>query len=297
MIIKNIDDKSNDLKILNDYLKNDKIPKEYKSKIELEIKKIQSGLKGEKESAYEINFTLSAKKNIVIIHDLRLEIDNQVAQIDHVIINRLFEFYICESKNLSGGVSINDNLEFTGFYNNKPYSLPSPIEQNNKHIIILKKIFGEIIELPKRLGMNIQPKYFNTVLISKNSRITHPNIKLPEKTKILKNDQFINYFLDIEKEGSSTLDIFKAVSYETIENLGKRLIELHSPIDFNWSSKFGIEKYIDNEKDIITSQNNNKKKYECIICNKELDKSVVFWCRKNKEKYENKLLCREHQPK
>ena len=35
--------------------------------------------------------------------------------------------------------------------------------------------------------------------------------------------------------------------------------------------------------------------YYCDICNKELDNSVVFWCRKNKEKFKGKLLCREHQ--
>ncbi|NTV47823.1 MAG: NERD domain-containing protein, partial [Chlorobiales bacterium] len=38
-------------------------------------------------------------KNWAVIHDLRLEHENQVAQIDHLMINRSFDFYVLESKN------------------------------------------------------------------------------------------------------------------------------------------------------------------------------------------------------
>lgn len=35
--------------------------------------------------------------------------------------------------------------------------------------------------------------------------------------------------------------------------------------------------------------------FQCEICSKELDSSLVFWCRKNKERFRGKLLCKEHQ--
>ena len=57
-----------------------------RKKIEQEIRNIQSGSKGEAEAAYEIEFYYGASKNWMVLHDLRLECDGRVAQIDHLLI-------------------------------------------------------------------------------------------------------------------------------------------------------------------------------------------------------------------
>jgi hypothetical protein len=48
----------------------------------------RAGLKGEKEAAYHIDFHLKDTKNWAVIHDLRLEFNGRVAQIDHLLLNR-----------------------------------------------------------------------------------------------------------------------------------------------------------------------------------------------------------------
>lgn len=47
------------------------------------------------------------------MHDLRFAFDGEVAQIDHLIINRAFGIYLIETKNYAGNLVINDHGEFT----------------------------------------------------------------------------------------------------------------------------------------------------------------------------------------
>jgi hypothetical protein len=64
------------------------------------------------------------------LHDLRLVVDGDVAQIDHLIINRGIGMYLIETKNYKGNLIINDHGEFTFEYDNGDrYGIPSPLEQ------------------------------------------------------------------------------------------------------------------------------------------------------------------------
>ena len=105
-----------------------------------------------------MNFHYEASKNWALIHDLRIQCDGRVAQIDHLAINRLMEIWVCESKHFSEGIAINEFGECSAFYAGKPYGVPSPFEQNRKHILVLESVFKTgLLKLPTRLGFNINP--------------------------------------------------------------------------------------------------------------------------------------------
>ena len=317
MLLKTLEDHTEDLAILNSFLDNPKIPKDIKSKIMFGIKKIQAGLKAQKEAAYNIEFALKDTGGDFIIHDLRLEINGKVAQIDHLILNRFLQVYVCETKNFSEGVSYNEQLEFTSFYNNKPYAIPSPIEQNNKHINILKlTVEKNGIQLPKRLGFTMPLKFISLILVSNTARITRANTKID--CEIIKNEAFGSVYCT-EKQ-TQVSELFKIVSCETVEDIAKKLVKLHKPIKFNWIDKFGVREYLNNSPiehapAVMTKQKidiveplknetiptveseikNAPKSQVCAICQTPIDNSVAFWCRKNKVKFNNQLLCRENQ--
>lgn len=156
MLIKSADDKTKDLNTLKALATRPDASADTRKRIEAEVRNIASGIKGESEAAYEIDFYYRDSKNWMILHDLRLECGGKVAQIDHLLVNRFMEVYVCESKRFGEGLSINDHGEFTAFYAGKPYGVPSPIEQNRRHIAVLEEVFksGQV-QLPKRLGFNI----------------------------------------------------------------------------------------------------------------------------------------------
>ncbi len=59
-----------------------------------ELRIRRAGQRGEKESAYLIDFDFGKSPNWAVLHDLQLEHGGRTAQIDHVLINRLLQVYV-----------------------------------------------------------------------------------------------------------------------------------------------------------------------------------------------------------
>ncbi len=194
MIIKEADSRQEDIDTLEILLNHPQAGLDTKKLITQEIKNIRSGVKGEKEAAYEMRVRFKDNRNWFVIHDLRIEVNGLIAQIDHLIINRFMEVYVCESKRFFEGIAINEQMEFSAFYGGKPYGIPSPIEQNKKHVSVLQNLFESgLVKLPKRLGLLIKPKYIKYVLVSKHAIISRPRKKAKDLDSIVKTDQFISH--------------------------------------------------------------------------------------------------------
>ena len=149
---------------------------------------------------------------------------------------------MCESKHFSEGVAINNHGEFTAFFNHKPYGVPSPIEQNERHILILKRILDAgMVELPKRLGFTIKPDLKSLVLVSKGARISRPEVKIDGIECVIKNDQFFKH-VDKAVDENGILATAKIIGSDTLENVATQIARLHKPIRFDWPTKFGLSK-------------------------------------------------------
>jgi hypothetical protein len=156
MIIKTMDSKQQELKELSALLAEDLSPNR-RFLIERELKAMLTGVQGEEDSGYYIDFYFGNAENWAVIHDLRLEHQDQVAQIDHLLINRIFNFYVLESKNYSYGIKITSEGEFQAYYGKRHLGIPSPVEQNKRHIRLLELFLKAHDILPKRLGFTINP--------------------------------------------------------------------------------------------------------------------------------------------
>jgi hypothetical protein len=72
MIIKKMDSKQEEIAELTTLLEGKLIPYQ-RFLIERELKAIRSGVSGEKDSAYHIDFYFGDSRNWAVIHDLRLD--------------------------------------------------------------------------------------------------------------------------------------------------------------------------------------------------------------------------------
>jgi Nuclease-related domain len=213
-------------------------------RIDQEIRMIRAGASGERDAAYEIEFHLGASRNNMTIHDLRIELDGRVAQIDHLIINRLLDIWVCESKHFAEGVAIDQHGEWVAFFGNRPHGIPSPVEQNRRHIDVLSDVFAKgVVPLPKRLGITIRPQVRSLVLVSNGARISRP------KGKAAAGVDGLDSVIKVEKlwptierayNQHSAAAIGKLVGQETVETLARRLIALHAPARVDWAAKFGL---------------------------------------------------------
>ena len=278
MLIKSADDKTNDVAILRSLLTHSAATTDTKREIEREIHNIISGDKGEKDAAYHIESYFNHSTNWAIIHDLRIVHDGWSAQIDHILVNRLLDIWVCESKHFVEGIAINDYGECSEFFNGQAHGIPSPFEQNHRHCDVLQAVFDHgAVELPKRLGFPIKPDIKSLVLVSKNARITRPRVKIKELDEILKADQ-IGTRIDKEFENDNNpLRAAKVIASATLKDFANRLAAMHTPNPFNWPAKFGLSTMI------------------CSSCKEPVTDKVAKFCWSRKAIFANKVFCRECQ--
>lgn len=222
-------------------------PADRKVKIEQELRNVRAGLKGEQEAAYLIDFGLRDSRNTLVIHDLRFEIDGRVAQIDHLLLHRSLTVFVLETKSFHAGLKITDEGEFlrwNGF--RKTYEgMASPVAQNERHIAVLKDVFEAWIDMPTRLGLRLAPTFESYILVSPNARVDRP--KKYDTSRVLKADMLMDALEKrFEKEGvfERLTSTAKLVSLETLEDIGRQLILLHQPVQFDYAAKFGLREVL-----------------------------------------------------
>jgi Nuclease-related domain/Topoisomerase DNA binding C4 zinc finger len=212
--------------------------------IERELRFMKSGDRGENDSAYYIDFIYSASTNWAVIHDLRLEFDGKVAQIDHLLINRFFDFYVLETKNFSYLVKITEDGEFLVEYKNKYYAIESPIEQNKRHIHLLEDLLDERQIMPTRIGLRIAPSFKNYVLVSAKARVIRPPRKIFDTSMLIKADTLETTIMDNAEHISNIsalASVSKTVSRDVMLNVAEKIAQLHRPAKINYRKRFGIE--------------------------------------------------------
>ena len=126
MLLKTADDKAPDIQALEALLSRPDVDALTRRQLQDQIWSIRLGAKSEADAAYQLDFDLKESRHWAVIHDLRLDIDGQVAQIDHLVISRLLEVFVCESKSFTGGVKVNEHGEWTTFRDRREIGIPSP---------------------------------------------------------------------------------------------------------------------------------------------------------------------------
>ena len=305
MLIKEADDKTNDLATLKSLLAHPAANSETKKRIEQEIRNISSGAKGEADAAYEIDFHYGPSKNWATIHDLRLEHRGRVAQIDHLLVNRFLDVWVFESKRFSEGIGINEQGECAMFWNGKPTGIGSPHEQNAKHIAVIKAACDDgAVELPKRLGFAIKPSFNGLVVVSKNARVSRPKAKGWWDDGIVKADQVkakIDKAFDCD---NNPLVMAKLVASDTLEAFARGLAALHVPAVFDWHAKFALPREMVApvaKPAAVAAEPEARPEPKmsgrvCHSCGEPVEDKVVTFCiRFNKARFGGNVYCQECQ--
>lgn len=308
MLIKQADDKQSLLDELNTLIDHPDVLADIKPRLRDERNRRLAGLKGERDSTYEIDFHFKSNKNWAVIHDLRLEHDGRVAQIDHLLINRFLEILVVETKHYNASVDINDQGEFTLIYGSQRYEgIASPIEQNERHIKVLKDVLPTL-KLPKRLGITLRPSFTNIVLL-------HPKAIIKRSPKfdsqaVIKADQlrtWINKSIDQESLLVTLRGAMNLVSADTVMEVAEQLAACHCPLKPDFRARFGLPaelaprtareaalQTLDHAVDKARRDAGlppDESKAACADCGVALTLAVQQFCRDNTERFEYKLVC------
>ena len=191
MLIKSADDKSKRLRLLESLQNSELLDSDQKSWLNKELWALKEGIRGERDAAHYLDNHFMADDNLAVIHDLRLDVDGEVAQIDHLIISRSFVFYLLETKQYNGDLHINEFGEFSVSYGRgKVWSIPSPLEQSRRHQNVLVKLLA-------RLGISgriqKEPEFRHVVLVNPKAHIHRVALDVFDSSNVIKTDQFASW--------------------------------------------------------------------------------------------------------
>jgi hypothetical protein len=311
MILKHKDDLAPQLHSLQELLAFRGLTAFQREAIEDEVRAMRAGISGEREAAYHIDFAWKDAKNSAVIHDLRIEHNGRVAQIDHLIIQRTLECHVIESKGFSREIRISELGEWETKTRFGWKGIPSPLEQNRRHIEVLKSFVADQQILPRRLGFQMQFTYHNWVLVSPGAQLRR---NMPGLEQVVKMDMFDTAFTKrIDNEGvlSTLASASKLVARETVVEIANALIRAHKPASVNFAAKFGISQgALDEAKYGGTLPAVPARKYhgtastatvaetpgvQCQSCSAALDSKVISFCRANAKRFGGRLLCQPCQ--
>lgn len=238
MIWKNADDRKSDLELLEQLRAN--APATHQARIQKKIANVRSGQKGERDAAHFLNREFGTSQTIGILHDLRLEHDGEVAQIDHLVIHRYqATAWVLETKNYAGRITCDEHDDWTVWNHGKPRSIPSPLNQARRQCELLRQFLeaSDITKISK-----IQP----VVLISPTSSVDRS--KLPADAHIVKSDNFGAWW----RKQSADLDsgtalrmmgkhLLSGFSKQDFTELGQRLAAAHRAPTYDWPGMLGLD--------------------------------------------------------
>lgn len=231
MILKSADDKSKRLALLEDLQRSQYLDEMQKKWLRDELMRLKKGIQGERESAHYLDSYFKDGDNHVVLHDLRFVVDGDVAQIDHLIINRALGIYLLETKNYSGNLVINDHGEFTAEYGDSRFGIPSPIEQSLRHERLLSKLL-ERLDIVGRTQK--QTDFHHLVMLHPKATIERPPAKIFDTSNVIKADQFPTWhkkFVDKMGTGSLFKNLLNIRSQDTVKEWAEKLIRQHRPAE------------------------------------------------------------------
>ena len=310
MLVKSADDKSKRLQLLDSLQSAPLLTAQQRDWLKKEYWNVRNGIDGERDAAHYIDRHFHGGENHVVLHDLRLIDEGDVAQIDHLIIGRGFIFYLLETKCFRGNLLINDQGEFTVDYGKgRRFGIPSPIEQSKRHEAVLLRVL-------ERLGIagrtQERPLIKHAVLIHPKGIITRPAPKRFDTSDVIKADQFGTWRERFVDKGLGVGKVLTAMlnlrSLDTIAEWGQMLKRQHRPQDLLALPDFMKPRQAAPAPEVQRAAptpraqgpgevpaDSQKKRLICVTCGSKISYAEGQYCWNRAMRFGGLQYCRAHQ--
>lgn len=239
MIHKQADDKQEDINTLKQLLEASGSEKQ-KALIRKDLNLLSSGAESERQDAYYIDFHAGKSKNIVVLHDIRLEYSGRTAQIDHMIISRL-GIELLESKSFKAPLTINADGSLRVDYRSGTRTFPNPLEQSRRHAEVLREFLEEHAGLSGRISLLGGIEISSAVLIHPSTTLT--NDELPKG--FFRSDSYMSERAkELDRIGylKAVRMMAKLIGMDTVKAIADLLVAHHKPVRFDYRKKYRIGK-------------------------------------------------------
>jgi hypothetical protein len=310
MLIKATDDKTKRLRLLQDLQSSPRLDARQKDWLAKELRNTKQGIQGEKSAAHFLDNYLGQSKNFMVIHDLRISVDGEVAQIDHMLVGRAF-FILLETKTFGGDISVNERGEFSVQYpGERVFDIPSPLEQSRRHENVLQKLL-ERLEIKPRTGGRHRMEH--VVLVDPARAIRRPADKKLDTSFLVKADQFPEWHKKWGDKNPGVIELFSTLAdvrgHETIKEWAEMIVRQHRPapqLDLpefmqprEEQTQLAASKLATPSPTTLPSAGSvpaaEKRKLACATCGVKISFAEGKFCWNQEQRFGGYQYCREHQ--
>ena len=176
---------------------------------------IAAGEKQEKDVAFFLRREFKDEDSIFVLNDLRINVDGENAQIDHLVVYP-YGFVLIESKSVKGEIKINKHGEWNRSLNGKWSGMPSPLMQAKLQRNLLHKFLVErrdSIYESKFLGVIPQGfggrQWHSLCAVSSNAIIERDDIPDDISEQVVKSEFLVAKLLKIMNLSKSLIQTLR----------------------------------------------------------------------------------------
>jgi hypothetical protein len=246
---------------------------------------IVAGAKAEAQAAYLIDFHLKDSSSWAVIHNLRLEHNSRVAQIDHLLIWQGLEVYVVESKGFRTKIRITGDQWEVLRYGHWA-GVPSPVAQNERHILVLKDLIAGSQWAPRYFNMIKQPiRYINVVAVPPECGICGRD----SGVMVVSMDNLIKR-IRADWSGFFSPSLFSDITAAQLRQLGRSLVACHRPARFDFAKRFGVKPGQPIARPTVLPWAQS-----CGRCGGPLTRAEARYCEVKPDRFLGQKLCRKCQ--
>lgn len=186
-------------------------------------------------TADHFNGLFRDRKDLAILHDLRICLPEGRLHIDHLFITDNFHIFVIESRTAATTLGLSRERRFTSIdAQAQACVIPSPIWQLKQNRAILKRVLRGI-DFPKSLGHQLTPTFHKFVLIDAQAELSNKSgadyeyFLSPEQLIVLINQQ---------QRKKSLLSFVGRMSSDELRRIGRQISKMHTPGKIRFSNKF-----------------------------------------------------------
>ncbi|WP_404415033.1 nuclease-related domain-containing protein [Marinospirillum sp.] len=200
-----------------------------------EIKKRKAGHSAEVNAAFMLGKIYRDSARGFLLNDLRLDIEGDVAQIDHVVLNDFGMVNLFETKSFSSGLQVDKDGTCWTWLGRLRKEIPSPLRQSQRHEGTLRKALAAC-------GYDaIEFRHF--VLVDYKARLTKPkkgfeNFCRPDRFDEA-NDQ-VALGTGSAFRALGRWAVGKRLDKSELCKVGEELAALHQPLQPDFWGQFGL---------------------------------------------------------
>lgn len=214
-------------------------PARFRAAIQKQIDNIYAGAAGERDAAHYLDLEFGRSEKTAVLHDLRLEVEGNYVQIDHLLIHRVQQTaWVLETKNYSGRLNCDEHGDWTVWNGKRSRAIASPVNQARRQCEMLRRWLDQA-------GIPTIRQIHPVVLISPTSSINRT--KLPPDAWVVKSDNFGPWWN--EQAGGIGIGtalgmvgrhLLGGMSRDNLVALGERLAHGHVPPSYDWRAQLRL---------------------------------------------------------